>query len=136
MKRNVASALHTSEIDGAGIAARLDRLPPSHMVWKIVVFVSLGGVFEFYDLFLTGYVAPDMIKAGLFSQASIGPFATLQKISVSGPGTFLFCTFAGFWTGLLVFGRLADMLGTSRGVYVVAAMVCRMHLHDGVAANR
>jgi MFS transporter, putative metabolite:H+ symporter len=56
-----------SEIASARIAARLDRLPPSRAVWTIVILISLGGVFEFYDLFFTGYVAPGMIKSGLFT---------------------------------------------------------------------
>ena len=51
----------------AEIAARFDRLPPSRTVWSIVILLSLGGVFEFYDLFFTGYVAPGMVHSGLFT---------------------------------------------------------------------
>jgi putative MFS transporter len=47
----------------AEIAARLDRLPPSRTVWTMVILISLGGVFEFYDLFFTGYVAPGMVQS-------------------------------------------------------------------------
>ena len=42
----------------AEIAARLDRLPSSRTVWTMVVLLSLGGFFEFYDMFFTGYVGP------------------------------------------------------------------------------
>ena len=42
----------------AELAARLDRLPITRHVWKLVALISLGGCFEFYDLFLTAYVAP------------------------------------------------------------------------------
>jgi putative MFS transporter len=42
------------------IAGRLDRLPTSRAVWRIVLLISLGTVFEFYDLFFTAYVAPGM----------------------------------------------------------------------------
>ena len=40
------------------INARLDRLPATRTVWTVVVLLSLGGWFEFYDLFFTAYVAP------------------------------------------------------------------------------
>jgi putative MFS transporter len=101
-----------SEINKTGeIAARLDRLPSSWYVWRMIVLISLGGVFEFYDLFFTAYVAPGMVKSGLFKSASLGPFAGLQAIAVAGFGTFVFATFAGLWVGALILGQIADRLG-------------------------
>ena len=100
-----------SEIASAQIAARLDRLPPSRTVWTIVILISLGGVFEFYDLFFTGYVAPGMIKSGLFSPQSLGFFASLDSIKVAGFGTFVFSTFAGLWFGVVLLGHLPDRFG-------------------------
>lgn len=98
-------------MSSAQIAARLDRLPPSRTVWKIIVLISLGGVFEFYDLFFTGYVAPGMIKSGLFTPQSLGFFASLDAIKIAGFGTFVFCTFAGLWVGVVLFGQMADRFG-------------------------
>jgi putative MFS transporter len=95
----------------AEIAARFDRLPPSRTVWIMVILISLGGVFEFYDLFFTGYVAPGMIASGLFKPESLGFFAALQPLAVAGFGTFVFATFAGLWIGTLVFGFVADRFG-------------------------
>lgn len=95
----------------ADIAARLDRLPSSRTVWTMVVLLSLGGFFEFYDLFFTGYVAPGMVKSGLFTAASLGPLAALKAISVAGFGTFVFATFSGLWVGVLLFAQVADRLG-------------------------
>ncbi|MEP6899123.1 MAG: MFS transporter [Rhodanobacter sp.] len=100
-----------SEIESTRIAARLDRLPPSRAVWTIVILISLGGVFEFYDLFFTGYVAPGMIKSGLFSPQSLGFFASLDSIKVAGFGTFVFSTFAGLWFGVVMLGHLPDRFG-------------------------
>lgn len=100
-----------SEIESASIAARLDRLPPSRTVWTIVILISLGGVFEFYDLFFTGYVAPGMIKSGLFSPHSLGFFAALDSIRIAGFGTFVFSTFAGLWVGVVLLGHLPDRFG-------------------------
>ncbi|HEX7389667.1 MAG TPA: MFS transporter [Acidiphilium sp.] len=95
----------------ADIAARLDRLPPSRTVWTMVVLISLGGIFEFYDLFFTGYVAPGMIHDGLFTPASLGIFSSLVAVKVAGFGTFVFATFAGLWVGTLVFSQVADNFG-------------------------
>ena len=100
-----------SEVASARIAARLDRLPPSRTIWKIIVLISLGGVFEYYDLFSTGYVAPGMMKSGLFTPQSLGFFASLNAIKVAGFGTFVFSTFAGLWVGVVLFSQLADRLG-------------------------
>lgn len=100
-----------SEIESARIAARLDRLPPSRTVWTIVVLISLGGVFEFYDLFFTGYVAPGMVKSGLFTAQSLGFFAGLDSIKIAGFGTFVFSTFAGLWFGVVLLGHLPDRFG-------------------------
>jgi putative MFS transporter len=93
------------------IAARLDRLPSSRAVWTIVVLISLGGVFEFYDLFFTAYVAPGMVEARLFTPESLGIFASLEAIRVAGFGTFVFSTFAGLWLGVVLLGHAADRFG-------------------------
>lgn len=95
----------------AEIAARFDRLPPSRSVWKMVILLSLGGVFEFYDLFFTGYVAPGMVHSGLFTPESLGFFSALGPLKVAGFGTFVFSTFAGLWVGALLFGQVADRMG-------------------------
>ena len=110
----------------ATIAARLDRLPPSRTVWTIVVLISLGGIFEFYDLFFTGYVAPGMVGEGLFKPESLGFLAGLSVLKVAGFGTFVFATFAGLWVGALLFGQVADRFGR-RAVFTGALlwyMVC------------
>ncbi len=93
------------------IQARLDRLPRSWYVWRIVVLISLGGFFEFYDLFFTAYVAPGMIKSGLFTAQSLGALASLHVIAVAGFGTFVFATFAGLWVGALFGSQIADRMG-------------------------
>ncbi|MEO8747573.1 MAG: MFS transporter [Rhodanobacter sp.] len=98
-------------LESAEIASRLDRLPSSRTIWNIVILISLGGVFEFYDLFFTGYVAPGMVQSGLFTPESLGIFAALQPLAVAGFGTFVFATFAGLWLGTLMFGFVADRFG-------------------------
>jgi putative MFS transporter len=120
------------------IAARLDRLPPSWHIWRMIVLISLGGVFEFYDLFFTGYVAPGMIKSGLFTPASLGPLASVDVIVGAGFGTFVFATFAGLWVGALIVSQVADRLGR-KSIFVSALlwyMVCSIIMafqHTGFA---
>ena len=87
------------------IAARLDRLVFSFSLKKLVLLVSLGGAFEFYDLFMTAYIAPGLVVAHLFTLSPAGFFAP------NGIGFFVFCTFAGMWAGCIGFGFVADRLG-------------------------
>ena len=124
----------------AEIAARFDRLPPSRAVWTMVILISLGGLFEFYDLFFTGYVAPGMVQSGLFTPESLGFFAALGPIAVAGFGTFVFSTFAGLWVGALGFGYVADRFGrrfvfTWSLVWYVACTAIMAFQHTGQALN-
>ncbi len=104
--------METSALPEASVlAARLDRLPASRAVWTIIYLISLGGFFEFYDLFFTAYVAPGMVKSGLFTAQSLGVLAGLKVLQVAGPGTFVFATFIGLWLGAVAFGHLPDRFG-------------------------
>ena len=87
----------------AAILARLDRLPATRHIWLMVVLLSLGGMFEFYDLFMTAYVVPGLVKAQLLAGVSIWIF--------SGPGLFVASTFFGLFIGTFVFGFVADKYG-------------------------
>ena len=92
------------DLNPAGaILARLDRLPASRSVWVLVTLLSLGGAFEFYDLFMTGYVVPGLVKAGLLTGVAVGMF--------SGPALFVAATFTGLFIGTSVFGFVADTYG-------------------------
>jgi putative MFS transporter len=89
----------------AAISARLDRLPATRYIWQLVLLLSLGGCFEFYDLFLTAYIGPGLVRSGLFSGASASFFG------FSGLASFVAATFAGLFIGTLIFGFAADMFG-------------------------
>ena len=97
--------------ESGDIAARLDRLPSSRALWTIVLLISLGSVFEFYDLFFSAYVAPGMVATGLFTPQSLGVFGSLKALQVAGFGTFVFSTFAGLWVGVVMLGQAADLFG-------------------------
>jgi len=93
------------------LAARLDRLPMTRHIWVLVTLISLGGAFEFYDLFLTAYIAPGLVKAGYFTPESLGPFSVLAPYGVAGVGTFVFAMFAGLFVGAIFLGHFADRYG-------------------------
>jgi putative MFS transporter len=87
----------------AAILARLDRLPSTPHVWRMIAILSLGGMFELYDLFMTAYVVPGLVKAGLLKDVAVGIFA--------GPALFVAATFTGLFIGTMFFGYVADKYG-------------------------
>jgi MFS transporter, putative metabolite:H+ symporter len=89
----------------ATIAARLDRLPVTRTIFKMVTLISLGGFFEFYDIFLTAYIAPGLYKRGIFNPASSNVFG-LDSIA-----TFIAVFFAGLFVSTLFLSRIADRFG-------------------------
>src|SRR5260221_11196292 len=95
----------TSAQEAAAISARLDRLPATRYIWKLVLLLSLGGCFEFYDLFFTAYIGPGLVRSGLFSSTSARFFG------FNGLACFFSATFAGFFLGTLIFGFTADRFG-------------------------
>jgi putative MFS transporter len=95
----------------AQLAARLDRLPMTRHIWGLVTLISLGGCFEFYDLFLTAYIVPGLGKAGYFTPESLGAFGMLAPLHVAGAGTFVFALFAGLFVGAIFLGHFADSYG-------------------------
>ena len=95
----------------ADLAARLDRLPTSRHVWRLITLISLGACFELYDLFLTAYIVPGLNQAGMFKPESLGVFSALSGLHVEGAGTFVFALFAGLFVGTIAFGWVADAYG-------------------------
>ena len=87
------------------INARIDRLPATRSVWMLVFLLSIGGWFEFYDLFFTAYVGPGLVKSGLYSTT------TASFFGFSGLGAFVAASFAGLFIGTFFLTRLADRFG-------------------------
>ena len=87
------------------IRARLERLPVTRYIWSLVLLLSLGGWFEYYDLFFTAYVGPGLVRSGLFTSTSAAFFG------FNGLASFVAATFAGLLVGTLLFGFAADRFG-------------------------
>jgi len=99
------STTHLALADASMISARLDRLPATRTVWKMVILLSLGFFFELYDLLYTGYIAPGLVKSGLLSATTHGLFGT------TGIASFIAALFAGLFIGTIACGFLADRYG-------------------------
>ncbi|MFZ3217246.1 MAG: MFS transporter [Candidatus Acidiferrales bacterium] len=105
------------------IRARLERLPATRYLWSLVLLLSLGGWFEYYDLFFTAYVGPGLVRSGLFTSTSAAFFG------FNGLASFVAVTFAGLLIGTLIFSFAADRFGrrliftTSLLWYTVATVV-------------
>jgi MFS transporter, putative metabolite:H+ symporter len=97
------------------ISRRLESLPASAYVWRLVILLSLGGWFEFYDLFFTGYIAPGLNRSGLLTTT------TQAFFGFSGIGAFVAATFAGLFVGTFFLGFLADRFGR-RAIFTFALL--------------
>src|SRR5216684_4276517 len=97
------------------ISRRLESLPVSSYLWRLVILLSLGGWFEVYDLFFTGYIAPGLNRSGLLTTTTQGFFG------FSGIGAFVAATFAGLFVGTFALGFLADRFGR-RSIFTYALL--------------
>lgn len=89
----------------ADASARIDRLPATRHIWKLVVLVSFGAFFEIYDLALTAPLSLGLKEAGIFHVGDQGLFG------LSDQATFIAATFTGLWIGTLGFSAIADRFG-------------------------
>ncbi len=97
------------------ISRRLESLPASAYLWRLVILLSLGGCFEIYDLFFTGYIAPGLNRSGLLTTT------TQAFFGFSGIGAFVAATFAGLFVGTFFLGFLADRFGR-RSIFTYALL--------------
>ena len=76
------------------IAARIDRLPETSFTRKLIVLISLGGWFEFYDLFFTAAVGAGLVKSGMFK---LGP----NPLDFDALASFVGAHFHGLFIGTI-----------------------------------
>jgi MFS transporter, putative metabolite:H+ symporter len=102
---DAATTIPAASSHADDISRRLEALPASSYVWRLVILLSLGGWFEVYDLFFTGYIAPGLNRSGLLTTT------TQAFFGFSGIGAFVAATFAGLFVGTFFLGFLADRYG-------------------------
>lgn len=99
------SPISTDAHSVESISARLDRLPPTKTLWKLVILISFGVFFELYDLLFTAYIAPGLIEEGLLTTTTPGLFGT------TGIAGFIAALFSGLFIGTIACGFLSDKFG-------------------------
>lgn len=116
---------------GALIAGRLERLPATRGFWQRITLLSLGGFFEFYDLFMAAYIQPGLVKAGILTTTTPGLF------EIGGFASFVAFFFLGLFIGTALFGFIADKLGrrvifTGSLLWYATASVVMAFQHDAL----
>lgn len=124
----------TAPMTGGDISGRLERLPATRGFWWRVALLSLGGFFEFYDLFLAAYIAPGLVKAHILTTTTKGLFET------GGVAAFVAFFFLGLFVGTALFGFVADRLGRrlifmGSLLWYAAASAIMAFQHDAAGLN-
>ncbi len=105
----------------ASIAARLERLPLSSFHHRFITLISLGGWFDFYDIFMMAYL-------GAALQAS--KILTLQQFShVIAAG------FCGMFVGTIIFGIGSDYFGRRTSFVLMLLIYSVFTLLGAFASN-
>src|ERR1700716_2890312 len=97
------------------VSARLDRLPATAYIWKLIILLSLGAFFEIYDISLTASLSPGLIRAGIFHAGVKGLFRLTDQ------ATFAAATFLGLLIGTVAFASVADRYGR-RAIFTISLL--------------
>ena len=89
-------------LNPADLTRRIEYLPVTRALWGRVALIALGGVVECYDLFMSGYISPGLVREKIL---------TFDGGLIGGVSGFLALFFAGLYVGTAVFGYLADRFG-------------------------
>ncbi|MFH3078044.1 MFS transporter [Klebsiella sp. KE9038] len=89
----------------SSLTARIDALPASVGLWSFITLLALGGFFELYDLFQTGYISTGLLAENIFHTGEQGIFG------ISDQAAFASSTFMGLFIGASLLAPLADKLG-------------------------
>ena len=89
----------------SSLTRRIDALPASVGLWSFITLLALGGFFELYDLFQTGYISTGLLAEHIFHTDQQGIFG------ISDQASFASATFFGLFIGASLLAPLADKLG-------------------------
>lgn len=98
------------------VLARIDRLPRSRYLAGLIGRIAAGGWFEFYELFMPGFISLGLIKSGVFTQGNDGLF------DLHSFASFLASFFLGMFLSTAIFGFVSDRLGR-RTIFIYSMLV-------------
>jgi MFS transporter, putative metabolite:H+ symporter len=98
------------------VLARIDRLPPSWHLVGLVGRIASGGWFEFYELFMPGFISLGLVHAGIY---------VAKPGSLFDPhlfASFLASFFIGMFLSTALFGFISDRFGR-RAIFIYSMVV-------------
>ena len=98
------------------ILARIDRLPPSRHPMGLVARIASGGWFEFYELYMPGFISLGLVKSKIY---------TMHPGSMLDPhlfASFLASFFFGMFVSAIGFSFISDRIGR-RSIFVYSMFV-------------
>jgi putative MFS transporter len=98
------------------ILARIDRLPRSRHLMKIVARIAAGGWFEFFELFMPGFISLGLVRSGIYTIANKG------LLDYHSFASFLASFFVGMFLSTAVFGFVSDKFGR-RAVFIQSMVI-------------
>src|SRR5579871_4602926 len=112
---------------GKLLTVRTRALADRTVTWSHVVLISLGGFFEFYDIFFAGYVAPGLVRSGILTAST-------------GIARFVAAMFSGLFIGTALVSFVADRFGrrtvfTYSLLWYTLASVIMAFQHDAFGLN-
>ena len=111
----------------ASLTGRIDALPASFGLWSFITLLSLGGFFELYDLFQTGYISAGLLAEGIFPPDRRASSASPTRRPSPPP------PFMGLFIGASLLAPLADKLGRRLTFMVALAWYGLFFAADGDA---
>jgi len=98
------------------ILARIDRLPPSRHLLGLVARIASGGWFEFYELYMPGFISLGLVKANIYTMRP-GSMLDLHLFA-----SFLASFFFGMFIAAIGFSFISDRIGR-RAIFVKTMIV-------------
>jgi len=98
------------------ILARIDRLPRSRHLSKIVARIAAGGWFEFFELYMPGFISLGLVRSGIYTITNKG------LLDFHSFASFLASFFIGMFLSTAVFGFVSDKFGR-RSVFVYSMVI-------------
>jgi putative MFS transporter len=106
----------STQIPRHTILARIDRLPSSRHLMGLVARIASGGWFEFYELYMPGFISLGLVKANIYTMRP-GSILDLHLFA-----SFLASFFFGMFVSAMGFSFISDRLGR-RTIFVKSMIV-------------